>query len=230
MSEHLPMLALLKTDADRFGRYAALDSCRTAIEPLLETTLNLLPVKIVITGTDGRILHVNEAAATMIAAGDPIWSRHGRICAATSAATAALIAAIGDGVQTKAGAHRNGSEVALPCRDGRAAIAHVRTLRTGDMRLGQCAGFAAAVFVIEPQRVVLPLAALAHLFDLSPSESRVLAEIVSGRNRKETAAALGIADSTVKTHLDRLYTKTGTSDQSELCRLVTSLSWPGECP
>ena len=216
------MLALLKTEAQVF--------CRTAVEPLLEPTLNLLPLKIVITDADGRILHVNAAAATMIAAGDPIWSRRGHVNAIASAATAALIAAIRAATQQEVGMCRNGSEVALPCRDGRAAIAHVRSLRPAEMRLGRRPRASAAVFVTEPHGVELPLRALAHLFDLTPSEARVLAEIASGRNRKETAAVLGLADSTVKTHLDRLYIKTGTSDRPELCRLITSLSWPREGP
>jgi DNA-binding NarL/FixJ family response regulator len=64
------------------------------------------------------------------------------------------------------------------------------------------------------------------LFNLTWSEVRVLEQIVSGRNRKEAAAVLGVADSTVKTHLDNIYAKTGTSDQVGLCRLAAKLSWP----
>jgi Bacterial regulatory proteins, luxR family len=42
----------------------------------------------------------------------------------------------------------------------------------------------------------------------------------------EAAAALGVADSTVKSHLERIFGKTGTRDQVELVRLVVTLSSP----
>ncbi len=40
------------------------------------------------------------------------------------------------------------------------------------------------------------------------------------------AEMLGIARSTVKSHLDAIYGKTGTNRQSELVKLVMSLSSP----
>lgn len=216
MSEHRSLLKSLATDAPRQSFAAR----------LLETTLDLLPLKVIIAASDGQILHANSTAAAMLAHGDPIWSRHGRLNAATSSATRALIAAIGSISANSARKCAGGTEVALPCRDGRAAMAHVRTLVPGATRLAQASEAAAAIFITEPHRVAPPLEALARLFDLTPSEVRVLAEIVGGRNRKEAAAALGVADSTVKSHLDRLFAKTGTSDQPSLFQLVTSLSWP----
>jgi DNA-binding CsgD family transcriptional regulator len=71
-----------------------------------------------------------------------------------------------------------------------------------------------------------PVEALAALYDLTPTEARVMVEIASGKNRAATALALGIADSTVKTHLARVFEKTGTSEQPELAKLVASLTPP----
>jgi DNA-binding CsgD family transcriptional regulator len=68
--------------------------------------------------------------------------------------------------------------------------------------------------------------ALAALYELTPTEARVLLEIASGKNRAAAADALGIADSTVKTHLARIFEKTGTSEQAELAKLVASLTPP----
>lgn len=216
MSEHRTLLHASATDAPKQSFAAR----------LLGPTLDLLPLKVVIAASDGKILHANASAAAMLANGGPIWSRHGKLSAATSSATRALIAAIGSLAQKGALECNSGTEVALPCRDGRAAIAHVRTLVSEGARGGQGQESTAANFIAEPQRVAPPLEALARLFELTPSELRVLAEILAGRNRKDAAAALGLADSTVKSHLDRLFAKTGTSDQPALSRLVTSLSWP----
>ena len=128
--------------------------------------------------------------------------------------------------RTKQGHPRTtGLAVALPYRDGRAAVAHVRLLDFGD--LCRRSGTAAVIFITEAaEHAPPPVDALMTLFNLTWSEARVLEQIVSGRNRKEAAAVLGVADSTVKTHLDNIYAKTGTSDQLGLCRLAAKLSWP----
>jgi DNA-binding CsgD family transcriptional regulator len=43
---------------------------------------------------------------------------------------------------------------------------------------------------------------------------------------RETSDALGIGESTVKTHLHRVFSKTGTSRQADLVKLVASFSSP----
>ena len=117
--------------------------------------------------------------------------------------------------------------MALPYSDGRAAVAHVRPLDFGDARAGRRSGTAAVIFITEAaEHTPPPVDALMTLFSLTWSEARVLEQIVSGKNRREAAAVLGVADSTVKTHLDNIYAKTGTSDQLGLCRLAAKLSWP----
>ncbi|MGE0341326.1 MAG: helix-turn-helix transcriptional regulator, partial [Xanthobacteraceae bacterium] len=70
------------------------------------------------------------------------------------------------------------------------------------------------------------LETLIALFDLTPTEARVMVEISKGKNRSETAALLGIAPSTVKTHLSRVFEKTQTSKQYEIARLVARLTPP----
>jgi DNA-binding CsgD family transcriptional regulator len=102
----------------------------------------------------------------------------------------------------------------------------VLPLKSGKLRPGLSLGAVAAVFITGPAEITPPFEALAALYDLTPAEARVLVEIASGKNRVESAAALGIADSTVKTHLARIFEKTATSEQSELTRLVARLTLP----
>jgi DNA-binding CsgD family transcriptional regulator len=54
----------------------------------------------------------------------------------------------------------------------------------------------------------------------------VLEQIAAGRTNAETAQALGIRLSTVRTHLLHLFDKTRTHRQSELAALVASFSLP----
>ena len=72
----------------------------------------------------------------------------------------------------------------------------------------------------------MPAAALALLHDLTPAETRVLELIVEGKTPAEIAGQLGVSLSTTKSHLQRVFDKTGTSRQVELVRLVGSLALP----
>ncbi len=61
-------------------------------------------------------------------------------------------------------------------------------------------------------------------FQLAPSELRVLLAIVQvARRAGGVAAALGVAETTIKTHLSRLFYKTGTRRQADLVKLVRRL-------
>ena len=63
---------------------------------------------------------------------------------------------------------------------------------------------------------------LREAYDLTPAEIRVAAEITSGKRIEELADALKITPSTARTHLKRIFDKTGTGRQSELVRVMLS--------
>jgi DNA-binding CsgD family transcriptional regulator len=67
-----------------------------------------------------------------------------------------------------------------------------------------------------------PQAVVAKIYKLTPTELRVLLGIVQVGGVPEVAEALGIAESTVKTHLMRLFAKTGTNRQVDLVKLVAT--------
>ncbi len=50
---------------------------------------------------------------------------------------------------------------------------------------------------------------------LTAREAQILEAVADGRSNKEIAAALGIAEDTVKTHLRRLFEKLGASDRAQ---------------
>ena len=64
------------------------------------------------------------------------------------------------------------------------------------------------------------------LFGLTAAEAAVFEQIAAGRDVPRAAAALGVAQSTVRTHLLRIYDKTGVRRQAELVRLSASFSLP----
>ena len=64
------------------------------------------------------------------------------------------------------------------------------------------------------------------LFDLTPAEARLTRHLLEGRTPAEAAMALGIAQETARTHLRRIFAKTGVARQSDLLRLLMGLGAP----
>ena len=84
-----------------------------------------------------------------------------------------------------------------------------------------------AIFVQDP--IVMPLfpgEAFTDLYGLTPSELRVLLAMAPGLSVKEAAEMLGLGETTAKTHLQHIHSKTGTSKQTELVRLFMSSTPP----
>ncbi|MGZ3349601.1 MAG: helix-turn-helix domain-containing protein, partial [Xanthobacteraceae bacterium] len=67
---------------------------------------------------------------------------------------------------------------------------------------------------------------IARTFELTPAELRVLLGIVEVGGVPETAENLGVAETTVKTHLHRVFAKTGASRQADLVKLAAGFSNP----
>ena len=71
---------------------------------------------------------------------------------------------------------------------------------------------------------------LSALFGMTPREIAVLMPLLEGRTIDETAAQLGIANGTARTHLKHLLTKTRTNRQSDLVQVVMKALPPVRVP
>jgi DNA-binding CsgD family transcriptional regulator len=60
-------------------------------------------------------------------------------------------------------------------------------------------------------------------FGLTQAEARVAIAVAMGLNIPEVARQIGLSPNTVKTHLRRVFDKTGTARQAELARLMALL-------
>jgi DNA-binding NarL/FixJ family response regulator len=54
--------------------------------------------------------------------------------------------------------------------------------------------------------------------DLTPRESDVLRLIAAGKSNREIARALFVTEATVKTHVNRIFAKTGSRDRTQAMR------------
>jgi DNA-binding CsgD family transcriptional regulator len=99
-----------------------------------------------------------------------------------------------------------------------------RTLRGGLDRRA-----AAAVFIGDAVAPLeMPADALRLLYELTPAEQRVFELVVSGQPTAGIAERLGVAPSTVRTHLLRVFAKTDCHTRVELMKLGRELVLPAD--
>lgn len=85
-----------------------------------------------------------------------------------------------------------------------------------------------AVFVTDPQAVQLPSReCLGELYGLTLTEAKVACEFARGHSYKQVARRLKISEDTVRAHIKQIYPKTRVNRQSDLVRLVLSMSTSG---
>ena len=71
-----------------------------------------------------------------------------------------------------------------------------------------------------------PIAAAARIYKLTFAEIQVLKLVVEGHSLAEAGAILGLARSTVKTHLDALYDKCEVNSRGKLAAQISGLMGP----
>lgn len=104
---------------------------------------------------------------------------------------------------------------------------YVLPLRHGSLRPGLSPNAAAAIIMTRNVgSKAAPSEALSALFDLTAAEAKVFSLIAAGKSVAQAARALDVQPSTAKTHLLRIFSKTGTHRQADLIRLSGSLSLP----
>lgn len=175
---------------------------------------------------DGRLIHANVAGHAMLAADDALRTAGGRLVARDGHANQRLR----DAVAADDGAPPERKRVALLLtgRDGERHIAHVLPLSAGARRRAGIAYAATAAVFVRRAAMATPAQPdiIATACNLTPAELRVLVAIVDVGGVPEVATRLGIAETTVKTHLGRVFEKTGTGRQAELVKLVAGFASP----
>jgi DNA-binding CsgD family transcriptional regulator len=120
------------------------------------------------------------------------------------------------------------SAFSVTAEDGERYVVHVLPLNS--LARSSAAPGIKAVATVFVRKVTLDSkscgALVARAFGLTPAELRVLLAIVEVGGVPETAEVLGIAETTVKTHLHRVFAKTGVNRQADLVKLAAGFSTP----
>lgn len=180
---------------------------------------------VLVVNSEARILHADAAAEALLARGTPLGARHGILTACK---------------------HRDNEDLhrlIRSCRsrasgyDLRGGSAEIRYPGSAPLKLAVLpvpsdhGGFAldvdantrpAALVVLEDlaARHAARVERLRGTYGLTEKEAFVALECLRGGRRYEMAAALNLSESTVRTHLTRIYGKTGTRRKADLVSLL----------
>lgn len=184
-------------------------------------TLDSIASAMFLVDARGRLVHANAAGQMLLARGDVLHA-NGRLAASEARADQVLAELFPAASAGDAALGVQGIALPLAGRNGDRFVAHILPLTSGERRqTGMSFAAAAAVFVRSAEfDARSPLETVAKVFKLTPAELRVLLAIVEIGGAPEAAEALGIAETTVKFHLKRLFEKTGTRRQADLVKIV----------
>jgi DNA-binding CsgD family transcriptional regulator len=191
-------------------------------------TLDGLSAGMCLVDAEGRIVHANVAGHAILAAGDMLSVVSGRLVAYDAQVNRTLEEVFAAAGRGDAALGVKGIAIPLIGKSGERYVAHALPLTSGARRNAGVAYTAAAALFIRQAALVIPSPpeVIGRTFNLTPMELRVLLAIVEVGGVPQVAAALGVADSTIKTHLGRLFEKTGAKRQADLVKLVAGYATP----
>jgi DNA-binding CsgD family transcriptional regulator len=194
----------------------------------LEATLESVAAGVYLLARDGGVVHMNQAAAGQVAAGGALSISGNRLVPVDGAAAAHLALALGDAARRETRLPPSGRAIAIPGNSGGGFIATVLPLDGGRRSaVARPLAAIAVVFVQDPRAITpLPGEAFATLYRLTSAEIRVTLAMATGLQPQEVADTLGNSLPTVKSHLARIFEKTGTTRQADLVALLTRAAPP----
>ncbi len=191
---------------------------------MLSATLETSRAGIILVDENLTVLHANGVAQQMLDSGSPVRAANGRLALREVLSQTALATAVAEGPGPPRG---RGAGIPTRRSDGSTLLVHTFPLEGREIRRQVGARATTAVILAaSPEQVDFSSEAIALLYDLTPAELRIVKLSAEGMSMAEAAERLGIAPSTVKTHLLRAYEKTGTHRQSELAALLRSIASP----
>jgi DNA-binding CsgD family transcriptional regulator len=190
----------------------------------LTDALEHMTVGVIMVTESARVLFMNRTARSMVSRRDGLQVDATGLRALRLRDTATLRAYIaGAAERTARRGTLSGGVFRLPRPLGRAAleivVSPVSTEHTW------CSGeqAVAAVYITDPGQIPQRLeATMSRMYGLTQAEAKVAALIARGLSGRQAADKLEVSYNTLKTHLKRVFVKTGTNNQGALIRLIVA--------
>jgi len=191
-------------------------------------TLDRLSSGVLLVDADARIVHANAAGNAILGAADFLRTVGGRLVASDARLNEALREILDAAEARDVFVGIKGIALPMRAHDGERYVAHMLPLTSGTRRrAGLAYNAVAALFVRKAALGTFSAPeVIGEVYRLTPTELRVLLAIVDVGGAPEVAAALGVAVNTIKSHLGRLFEKTGVGRQADLVKLVAGFSTP----
>jgi DNA-binding CsgD family transcriptional regulator len=180
---------------------------------------------VILVETGMGIVYANRAAQRLLEQGEIVEVRGDRLVLRSPVANAVVADAVAEAARSEQDIERQSIDIPVRKPDGLPAVVQVLPMQRRQIALGVVQRPAAAVFIAnaaDPPR--LPADALALLYDLTPAEARVFEFIVAGKTPADIAQELRVALPTVRTHLSRVFEKTGCSRQADLVSIAMNMA------
>ncbi|MBR0987968.1 helix-turn-helix transcriptional regulator [Bradyrhizobium liaoningense] len=177
---------------------------------------------------DAHLIHTNIAGRALIDAGDILHEVRGRLVISDLPANLTLQRAFAAAGRAEWIPAAGATAVPMTGMDGQRYVADTLPLPAGPRRRSGANHRAAAALFVRKTALLIPSRAdvISKAFKLTPAELRVLLAIVELGSIPEVAATLGVAGSTVKTHVRRLFEKTGAARQADFVKIVAGYATP----
>jgi DNA-binding CsgD family transcriptional regulator len=201
---------------------------KEAAAAMFADALDGLSAGLFLMAADGQIVHANASGRDMLDDGDMLRAIRGRLASCDRHVDKSLHEAFAASANGDAAVGVKAIALPLCGHDGERYVAHVLPLTSGARgRLGKLYTATAAMFVCKAAMEGPPAPEIiGKIYDLTPTELRVLLAIVDVGGIPEVASAFGVAESTIKTHVGRLFDKTGVGRQADLVKLVAGFATP----
>lgn len=187
---------------------------------LYASTLQCLNIGTLLLDAQGQVLHCSEVASQLLSGEHGLQLVGGRLHAQAGMDERRLWRAINQVLQARASHSAEQVEAVSLSWSGKGLGILLRGL--AQKECFEC-GLPAAVEVIlrDPQRQPEPSRILLRqLFQLTPAEAALAAQLCRGQNLEQAAIDLGISRNTARAHLRVIFSKTGTARQASLVQLL----------
>jgi len=181
------------------------------------SALDLMGLPAAVLSSGGRVMAINQHLERM----DRVFlPAHGGLAIADRDANRLFQDAL-SGLGADAATARSIPVAAIG--DGPAFVAHLLPLRRDAHDIFAGADILVLATPITPSRLAPSASLLNALFDFTPAEARLAADLASGLTLAQSAARHGVTVKTARTYLERIFQKTGTHQQSQVVAMIRTV-------
>jgi DNA-binding CsgD family transcriptional regulator len=216
------LLRFLTPHLQRAFRIANFISDLSDKREVLAEALDKLPQGVIVVNRSGRVIFVNDSAERIANACDGFCiDKLGRPRAEEPKDTRLLTRLIETATRPEedAGLNRGGA-MRLARPSGLRPLSLFVAPLSRDRSEWNPGQSAALIFITDPEsKMYMGQEAARRLYQLTPAEARLMALLAEGKSVTEASEELAVTVNTIRTHLKRLFQKTGARRQGDLVRL-----------